>query len=167
MYERDGRVINEELPKNLIYIYNGAAAPYEDGFLKPEHGSVTLINDGGEWFAAVIRSYETMYSGSVSYTTGEIYDKYTDRKIVLDDSVCTYEIYENGSRIPLLRVYQNRVLSVAASADEKHFTVYVSAARVTGVFSAESDNPDTVTVDGTEEAVNKIIKGENKGEKIS
>ncbi len=175
-YERDGRVINEELPKNLIYIYNGAAAPYEDGFLKPEHGSVTLINDGGEWFAAVIRSYETMYSGSVSYTTGEIYDKYTDRKIVLDDSVCTYEIYENGSRIPLLRVYQNRVLSVAASADKKHFTVYVSAARVTGVFSAESDNPDTVTVDGTEYKFraygkylyeNKLVQKPGLGETVS
>ncbi len=149
----DGRKTEKlSLPTNLIYLYNGGVVSPADGYLKPEVGSVTFIFNNGELFAATIKSFDTMIVGSVSYTTGEIYDKYFNKTITLDSEQCSYTIFSNGKKISLTSIYQNSVLNVAQSpGTDKHYTVYASQTRVNGVLQAEdSSSPYNVTIEGNE-----------------
>lgn len=152
VYSEGSHIEKLDLPTNLIYLYNGGVVSPADNYLKPEVGSVTFIYNNGELYAAVIKSFETMIVGSVSYTSGEIYDKYFDKHKTLDSQLCSYTIFSNGKQIPLTNIYQNSVLNIAESlGTKKHYTIYASQTRVTGVLQAQDTaEPYNVAIDGKE-----------------
>jgi len=149
VYYEGNRAKEVNLPKNLIYIYNGVVTSPQDAILKPEVGSVTLISADDGYFAVVIASFETVMVGSISYYSGEVRDKYYDDKIYTFDDNCTYKIYSGGKEIPLTSVYANYILSIAESqGTQKHYTVYSSVKRETGVY--KSSNYDGYKIGGKE-----------------
>ena len=150
-YSENGRGKKLSLPKNLICIYNGIVCTLTADILNPEVGEITVVRSGGRVFAVIVKSYKTMYSSSVSYNTGEVYDKYFDtEKLVLDENKCTFDIFdENGKKAPLERLYQNRVLSVAETVGPvKHYTIYVSLASVEGTYTSAGGDMPECTING-------------------
>ena len=136
-------------------IYNGksiAASDLKNILLsKADGGSIKLIGDS----LTVIEAYRTIVVGSVDTNAEVIYDKYDlyNRVLRLKDADYFFK-NEDGSKAELKDIFQNDVLSVAASTDGKYVNAIICNKQVSGTIGMIENGDDfenaVVTINGKE-----------------
>ena len=136
-------------------IYNGksiASGDLKNILLsKADGGSIKLIGDS----LTVIEAYRTIVVGSVDTNAEVIYDKYDlyNRVLRLKDADYFFK-NEDGSKAELKDIFQNDVLSVAASTDGKYVNAIICNKQVSGTIGMIENGDDfenaVVTINGKE-----------------
>ncbi len=125
------------------YIYNGQAISFDISELKPEAGSLTLLdlNRDDEYDVVFIEEYENYVVEEVIVSSNRITDKYGKTSLVLDseNENVKFVITRGGNEIKISDINEWDVLSVAKSKDSSVVIVEVTTEKVTGKVTEKHD----------------------------
>ncbi len=146
------------------YLYNGQAISYNSEELKPEAGSLTLLdlNRDDVYDVVFIEEYENYVVEEVIASSNRITDKYGKSSLVLDskDETVKFVITRAGQEIKITDLNEWDVLSVAKSKDSSIVIVEVTSEKVTGKITEK--HGDKFVIDGKEYGVAANYKEEIK-----
>ncbi len=131
-YVENSQIKTIQLEKNMSLIYNGINTKLTEEKLKPDLGSVTLINYGNGWDTAIVFQYIASVVGHIQYREKRIYDKnIPDQFLLFDDEslTITLDCYKNRRKVPFSDIKLGDVLLVAESevyADKKNVIIHIS-----------------------------------------
>lgn len=159
---KQSRIKTQTLPANLVIIYNGklvASSDYSDALLKPNSGSVTLLDtdDNNTYEYAVVNEYENYIVDAINLP--KLYDKFS-RVINLDEEdEISSAIYFDGVKVLPEEIKAGDVLSIAKSLDGKSMRIEISRECISGYLSAmdKNDRGDTIfMIDDAEYALSEL-----------
>jgi len=144
-----------KIASDAKYIYNGKAISFDALELKPDSGSLTLLdrNRDDVYDVVFIEEYENYVVEEVVVSSNRITDKYGKTSLVLDpknDSV-DFVITHGGTEIDISELKEWDVLSVAKSKDSSIVIIEVAREHVTGKITEKRD--DKFVIDGKEYGV--------------
>ncbi len=153
--EKDKETETATITQDAKYIYNGKAISFDIDELKPEAGSITLLDrDRDDLYDVVfIEEYENYVVEEVIVSSNRITDKYGKTSLVLDkeDESIDFIITRAGQEIKLSDINEWDVLSVAKSKDSSIVIVEVTTEKVTGKITEK--HGDKFVIDGKEYGV--------------
>ena len=153
--EKDKETETATITQDAKYIYNGKAISFDIDELKPEAGSITLLDrDRDDVYDVVfIEEYENYVVEEVIVSSNRITDKYGKTSLVLDkeDESIDFIITRAGQEIKLSDINEWDVLSVAKSKDSSIVIVEVTTEKVTG--KTTEKHGDKFVIDGKEYGV--------------
>lgn len=146
------------------YIYNGQAISFDISELRPEAGSLTLLDrDRDDVYDVVfIEEYENYVVEEVIASSNRVTDKYGKSSLVFDpeDDSVKFIITRAGQEIKITDLAEWDVLSVAKSKDASIVIVEVSSEKLTGKVTEK--HGDKFVIDGKEYAVSSNYPNEIK-----
>lgn len=162
--ETDKTPEEAQIAADAKYIYNGKAISFDIDELKPEAGSLTLLdrNRDDVYDVVFIEEYENYVVEEVITSSNRITDKYGKTSLVLDpeDDKIDFVLTHGGSEIKISDIKEWDVLSVAKSKDSSIVIIEVSKEKVTGKITEKHD--DKFVIDGKEYGVSKNYPDEIK-----
>ena len=134
--DKDRKTEEALISADAKYLYNGQAISKEFEELKPDAGSITLLDrDRDDIFDVVfIEEYENYVVEEVIASSNRVVDKYGKPSLVLDPEKedVKFIITRGGQEIKITDLAEWDVLSVAKSKDSSVVIVEVSSEKVTG-----------------------------------
>lgn len=153
--EKDRKTEEAFISADAKYLYNGQAISKDLTELKPEAGSLTLLDrDRDDVFDVVfIEEYENYVVEEVIASSNRVVDKYGKPSLILDPEKedVKFVITRGGQEIKITDLAEWDVLSVAKSKDSSVVIVEVSSEKVTGKVTEIHD--DKFVIDGKEYGV--------------
>lgn len=153
--EKDRKTEEAFISADAKYLYNGQAISKDLSELKPEAGSLTLLDrDRDDVFDVVfIEEYENYVVEEVIASSNRVVDKYGKSSLVLDPEKedVKFIITRGGQEIKITDLSEWDVLSVAKSKDSSIVIIEVSSEKVTGKVTERNDGK--YVIDGKEYSV--------------
>lgn len=135
---------------SLTIIYNGKYTAYDAKYLRPESGSLKLLDSDrdGEFDIVFITEFTNYVVDDIAVNSQTVSDKYGKPALKLDpDSDIQYSITKDGEPFAFADLKEWHVLSVTESLDKELVNILVSDTSVTGIVT-EADE-ESVRIDGT------------------
>jgi len=134
--EKDKETEKVLIASDAKYVYNGQAISFDISELKPDAGSITLLdrNRDDVYDVVFIEEYENYVVEEVIESSNRVTDKYGKSSLVLDpdDDSVKFIITRAGQEIKISDLSEWDVLSVAKSKDASIVIIEVSSEKVTG-----------------------------------
>lgn len=167
-YKEPNKTANLKISDEAYFTYNGRPI-YEitDSHVKPEHGTVKLIdNDGdGTYDVVIIWDYKLKIVESASAVSNKITFK-DGTSFEYDED--KYYIYKNDSKIDISAVMAENVMSIAEAATGTYVKCIVSDKIINGAITSQySGEDEAVIINGIEYPItaemNSILKTGDEG----
>ena len=162
--ENDKNTEEAIISSEAKYLYNGQAISFNADELKPDAGSLTLLdlNRDDVYDVVFIEEYENYVVEEVIVSSNRITDKYGKSSLVLDseDDSVKFVITRAGQEIKISDLKEWDVLSVAKSKDSSIVIVEVTSEKVAGKITEK--NGDKFVINGKEYGVSSNYPEEVK-----
>ncbi|MBR4874576.1 MAG: S-layer homology domain-containing protein [Clostridia bacterium] len=162
--ENDTKTKYANVKNDAKFVFNGKAISYNVSELKPESGSLTLLDQNRDdvYDVVFIESYENYVVEEVIESSNRITDKYGKSSLVLDpeNEDVKFIITRGGQEISIKDLKEWDVLSVATSKDKTIIMVEVTTESIKGL--VEEKRGDKFVIGGEEFGVSANYPGEIK-----
>ncbi len=134
--ENDRNTKEVEISKEAKMIYGGKAITFDASLLKPEAGSITVLDQNNDdvYDIVFVRATENYVVEEVIESSNRVTDKYGKASLILDkeNKEIKFTMTRGGQSLELSELKEWDVLSVAKSKDGKILDIEVSSESVSG-----------------------------------